>query len=112
MNISIIGSGYVGLITGAGLAKLGHKVICVDVMKEKVDMINAAEPPIYEDDLPELMKEVIPKRLSATTDARKAILDTELTFIGVGTPPTEGGSPNLTYLKQAAETIGKALKEK
>ena len=112
MNISIIGSGYVGLITGVGLAKLGHKVICVDVVKEKVDMINAAEPPIYEDDLPELMKEVIPKRLSATTDARKAILETELTFIGVGTPPTEEGSPNLTYLRQAAETIGKALKEK
>lgn len=112
MKISIIGSGYVGLITGVGLAKLGHKVTCVDVVKEKVDMINAAEPPIYEDDLPELMREVIPKRLSATTDARKAILETEITFIGVGTPPTDEGSPNLTYLRQAAETIGKALKEK
>lgn len=112
MNISIIGSGYVGLITGVGLAKLGHKVICVDVVKAKVDMINAAEPPIYEDDLPELMKEVIPKQLSATTDARKAILETELTFIGVGTPPTDEGSPNLDYLRQAAETIGKVLKEK
>lgn len=112
MNISIIGSGYVGLITGAGLAKLGHKVICVDVIREKVDRINAAEPPIYEDDLPELMKEVVPKRLSATTDLRKAVLDTEITFIGVGTPPTKEGSPNLEYLKQAAESIGKALKEK
>ncbi len=112
MNISIIGSGYVGLITGAGFAKLGHKVICVDVIQEKVDTINAGTSPIYEDDLPELMKEVVPKRLGATTDVRKAVLDTEITFIGVGTPPTNEGSPNLEYLRQAAESVGKALREK
>ncbi len=112
MNISIIGAGYVGLITGAGFARLGHKVICVDVIKDKVDMINRGEPPIFEDDLPELMKEVVPKRLTATTDAKDAILKTDITFIGVGTPPTESGKPNLGYLKQAAEDVGKALKEK
>lgn len=112
MNISIIGSGYVGLITGAGFAKLGHRVICVDVVQEKVDMINAGKAPIYEDDLPELMKEVVPRRLSAMTDVRKAVLDTEITFIGVGTPPAKEGSPNLECLRQAAESIGKALREK
>ncbi len=112
MDISVIGSGYVGLITGVGFAKLGHKVVCVDVVKEKVDAINEARPPIYEEGLPQMLKEVVPKRLTATLDLKKAILDTELTFIGVGTPPSKDGKSDLSYIKQAAEDVGKALKEK
>ena len=112
MNISVIGSGYVGLITGAGFAKLGHKVICVDVVKEKVDAINAGKPHLYEEGLPQLLKEVVPKHLSATTDLARAIKETELTFIGVGTPPQKDGNPDLTFIRQAAASIGEALKQK
>jgi len=112
MKISIIGSGYVGLITGTGFAKLGHRVICVDIDKKKVDSINAGIPHLYEDDLPELMQDVVPARLSASMDLRKAVLETQITFIGVGTPTTLDGGTDLSYIKSAAEGIGKALKEK
>jgi len=111
MRISIIGSGYVGLITGMGFAKLGNEVIFVDVDEKKINMINNAQPPIYEQGLEELMKELKDKYY-ATKDYREAILNSDVTFIAVGTPSKKDGSMDLKYVKTASESIGKALREK
>jgi len=111
-KISIIGTGYVGLITGAGFAKLGHKVICVDIDQEKVDKINNKEPPIYEKGLKEMLNEVIPKNLEATTNLNKAILNSQITFICVGTPSRKKGDTYFKQLDTVSKEIGAALKEK
>ncbi len=109
MKISIIGSGYVGLVTGACFAKLGNDVVCVDVDKEKVKKINNKIAPFYEKGLDDLLKEV---NLKATTDIKKAIKDTDITFICVGTPQGVMGEADLKYIDQACKDIGSALKEK
>ena len=111
-TISVVGTGYVGLITGAGLAKLGHKVICVDIDQEKVDKINNKEPPIYEKGLKELLNEVIPTNLEATTDLNNAILNSQITFICVGTPSRKKGDTYFKQLDIVSKDIGLALKEK
>ncbi len=110
MNISIIGTGYVGLITGVCFADLGNQVTCVDVVKEKVEKINRGEAPLYEDGLREVLKRNL-KRLKATTDLRSAVLESDITFICVGTPDKKGGI-DLSYIKLASEGIGNALREK
>lgn len=112
MNISIIGTGYIGLITGAGFAEKGNKVICVDVIKEKVDIINSGKSPIYEKGLDEIIKKNIGKNLTATTNIRDAILNSDVTFICVGTPPNNDGESDLRFVKEATENIGKILAEK
>ncbi|USS41056.1 UDP-glucose/GDP-mannose dehydrogenase family protein [Thermococcus aggregans] len=111
MRISIVGSGYVGLVSGMGFVKLGNEVIFVDVDEKKIKMINNAQPPIYEEGLEELMREFRGK-YRATKDYREAILNSDVTFIAVGTPSREDGSIDLTYVEEAAKEIGKALKEK
>jgi len=111
-KISIVGTGYVGLITGAGLAKLGHKVTCVDIDQEKVDKINNKNPPIYEEGLKELLNELVPKNLEATTDLNKAILNSQITFICVGTPSRKKGDTYFKQLDVVSKEIGIALKEK
>lgn len=111
-NISVIGAGYVGLITGAGLAKLGHKVICVDIDQEKVDKINNKEPPIYEKGLKELLNQLTTKNLEATTDLNKAILNSQITFICVGTPSRKKGDTYFKQLDTVSKEIGTALKNK
>lgn len=111
MRISVIGSGYVGLVTGMGFVKLGNEVIFVDVDERKIEMINNAQPPIYEEGLEELMRKFKGKYY-ATKDYQEAILNSDVTFIAVGTPPRKDGSIDLTYVKKASEGIGKALKEK
>jgi len=110
MKISIIGSGYVGLITGIGLAELGNEVTFVDIDKKKVEAINSAQPPIFEKGLKELMQKNI-GRYKATNDYG-AITETDITFICVGTPSKEDGSIDLTFIESAAAEIGKVLKEK
>ncbi len=113
MKISIIGTGYVGLVSGVGFASKGHDVTCVDIVEEKVNMINEGKPPIYEKGLDELLEEVVEnKKLSATTDTVKAVKDTDITFICVGTPSREDGSIDISGIEQAAEDIEKALKKK
>jgi len=113
MKISIIGTGYVGLVSGVGFASKGHDVTCVDIVEEKVNMINEGKPPIYEKGLDELLKEVVEnKKLSATTDTVKAVKDTDITFICVGTPSREEGSIDISGIEQAAKDIEKALKKK
>ncbi|AIU69550.1 UDP-glucose 6-dehydrogenase [Thermococcus eurythermalis] len=111
MRVSIVGSGYVGLVTGMGFIKLGNDVVFIDIDDEKIKMINQATPPIYEEGLEELMKEFKGKYY-ATKDYHEAILNSDITFICVGTPSGEDGSIDLTYVKKAAEEIGKALREK
>lgn len=111
MKVSIVGSGYVGLVTGIGFVKLGNEVTFIDIDEKKVKMINEGKPPIYEEGIEELMKKYRGKYL-ATNDYRKAILDSEITFICVGTPSKEDGSIDLRFVKKAAEEIGKVLREK
>jgi UDPglucose 6-dehydrogenase/GDP-mannose 6-dehydrogenase len=113
MNISVIGAGHVGLVTGVGLASQGHRVICVDIDDEKVRKINQGKCPIYEKGLPELLTTVLSnKRFSATTDLNSAILDSTLTFVCVGTPLTDEGNIDLSFVKAASHQIGSALASK
>ncbi|WEL24021.1 UDP-glucose dehydrogenase family protein [Candidatus Nanohalovita haloferacivicina] len=114
MDISIVGTGYVGLPAGAGLASKGnHNVTCVDIDEEKVEKINNGECPIYEEDLPELLEKMVEDgKLSATTNTSDAVHNSEITFLAVGTPMQEDGSINLDYIKQAAEDIGEGLRDK
>ena len=81
MNISIIGSGYVGLVSGVCLAEKGHQVTCVDIDQEKIDKINRASSPIYERGLNELLKKNVGRKLTATTDLRRSVFDTDITMI-------------------------------
>lgn len=111
MRVSVIGSGYVGLVTGMGFVKLGNEVIFVDVDEKKIEMINNAQPPIYEEGLEELMKQ-FKYNYYATKDYRDAILNSDVTFIAVGTPSRKNGSIDLIYIEQASREIGKVLHEK
>ena len=111
MRISIVGTGYVGLVSGACLADCGHDVTCVDLDAAKVAMINAAQPTIHERGLPELLARNVGTRLQATTDLVKAVRDSEVTFIAVGTPAADGRI-DLSYVLEAARGIGAALRDK
>ena len=112
MKISVIGTGYVGLVSGACLAERGHQVTCVDIRPEVVKEINAGRPPIHEVGLEELLRSACNKGvLSATTDARPAILDSEVTLICVGTP-TVDGRMDMSQIVAAAKEVGAALVNK
>jgi len=111
MKVSIVGSGYVGLVTGMGLVKLGNDVTFIDIDERKVGMINEGKPPIYEEGLEDLMKTHRGK-YRATTDYQEAVLNSDVTFICVGTPSMEDGSIDLRFIENASREIGKVLKEK
>lgn len=108
MKIAVAGTGYVGLVTGVCLASKGHQVTCVDVDEAKIRMMQKGISPIYEEGLEELMHESM-DNLTFTTDYASAYKDTNVIFIGVGTPEKKDGSANLTYVykvaKQIAETV-------
>ena len=110
MKIVVAGTGYVGLVTAVCLAEVGHTVTCVDVVEEKIKMLNEGKSPIYEPGLEELMKKN-KDRLSFTLDAKNAYKDTDVIFVGVGTPEKKDGSANLKYVydvsKEIAENIEK-----
>ena len=113
MKICVVGTGYVGLVTAVTLAAKRHEVVCVDIDKEKVDRINRAETPIFEEQLPELLKSTVnAKTLSATTDLKTAIQNAEICIVCVGTPSLPNGDIDLTQVEGAAKQIGEALKEK
>jgi UDPglucose 6-dehydrogenase len=109
MNISIIGGGYVGLVTGACFADLGHSVAIINRDKKKAEKINACESPIFEIGLDDLLKKYVGTRLHATT-RYDDINRSDLSFICVGTPSTDDGSADLSMLKNAAQSIGDALR--
>ncbi len=109
MNVSIIGTGYVGLVTGACLAERGHQVVCVDVDAGKVAAINAGQAPIHEAGLPELLERHRGSRLRASTDLAQAVQGSEITLIAVGTPAVEGRI-DLSWVVRAAEQVGAAIR--
>ncbi|MDB5047957.1 MAG: GDP-mannose 6-dehydrogenase [Fibrobacteres bacterium] len=111
MKISIMGTGYVGLVTGACLAEKGHEVSCIDLDAGKVDRINRGESPIFENGLDALLTRNIGKRLRATVDAKAAILASDMTMIAVGTP-FDGERIDLRFIRACAQTIGEAIKAK
>ncbi len=111
MKLTIVGSGYVGLVAGTCFADSGNDVICVDVDATKIKALNAGKIPIYEPGLEELVhKNVREKRLSFSTDLAGAVGQSEVVFIAVGTPEGETGDADLQHVLAAAEQIGKALK--
>ncbi|HRJ70192.1 MAG TPA: UDP-glucose/GDP-mannose dehydrogenase family protein [Beijerinckiaceae bacterium] len=112
MNIAMIGSGYVGLVSGACLADFGHVVTCVDKDSAKIDRIKAGDMPIYEPGLAELVQSNVEEsRLSFTTDLAAAVSDAEAVFIAVGTPSRRGdGQADLTFVYAAAREIAAAIK--
>ncbi|MDB5047933.1 MAG: GDP-mannose 6-dehydrogenase [Fibrobacteres bacterium] len=111
MRISIVGSGYVGLVTGACLAEKGHKVVCVDLDARKVRSINAGVPPIHERGLGPLLRRNAGNRLRAVADLMAAVQETDLTLVAVGTP-FDGRAIDLTQIREASAAIGRALREK
>jgi UDPglucose 6-dehydrogenase len=112
MKISVMGTGYVGLVSGACLAERGHQVTCIDIRPEVVQEINAGRPPIHEIGLDKLLRSAHDKgMLSATTDAKTAILDSDVTLICVGTP-TVDGRMDMSQIVAAAKEIGSALASK
>ena len=112
MKISIIGAGYVGLVTAVGLAHIGHEVIIVDKDKSKLDSINNKIPPFYEKDMDKFLQKHINKNLFTSTDLKQTIEKTGITFICVGTPSRKNGKMYDAQIKQASEEIGQALKSK
>jgi UDPglucose 6-dehydrogenase len=108
MRVSILGAGYVGLTTGVCLAWLGHEVTCLDTDERKIARLKQGKIPIFEPGLEELMH-LCRHRLRFTTDYAEALAGAPVVFIAVGTPPGEGGSPDLTQLRSASESIGRHL---
>ena len=108
MRVCIVGTGYVGLVSGACFAELGHQVTCVDLDKKKVEALQRRKSPIFEAGLDDLLERHIGNGLSATTDLRSAVRASEITFIAVGTP-FDGQSIDVSYVRQAASEIGAAL---
>ena len=110
MDITIIGTGYVGLVTGACLADLGNNVFCLDVDQAKIDLLNNGEVPIYEPGLKEVIeRNVDAGRLTFSTDVAASVAHGSVQFIAVGTPPDEDGSADLQYVLAAARNIGRHM---
>ncbi|HPJ95627.1 MAG TPA: UDP-glucose/GDP-mannose dehydrogenase family protein, partial [Deltaproteobacteria bacterium] len=112
MNISIVGTGYVGLVSGACFAELGATVWCIDTNTEKIDRLNNGIMPIYEPGLEDLVRRnVHAGRLSFSTDLTESLNDVEMLFIAVGTPPGEDGSADMSHVLAVAGEIGKHLEK-
>ena len=110
MDIAVIGTGYVGLVTGAGLADFGNDVVCVDVDVKKIDALKQGRIPIYEPGLDKIVgRNVEEGRLRFTTDLPEAIRGARAIFIAVGTPPKADGSADLRYVEQVAHTIAEHM---
>lgn len=113
MKISVIGSGYVGLVTGACFAKLGNDVVLVDIDAERVDMINRGEVPFYEPGLGEILKEGLAQgKIEAITDTISSVKWADVVFICVQTPTTPDGSVDITYVRAATKSVGEGLRER
>lgn len=113
MRLSVFGMGYVGNVSAACFASDGHTVIGVDPNQTKVDLINQAKSPIVEPGLAELMEEAVSAgRLSATPDAKQAVMETDLSLVCVGTPSQQNGNLDLKYLEKVCEEIGEVLAAK
>ena len=112
MRITIIGSGYVGLVSGACLADLGNDVMCLDTDPRKIEIIRCGEMPIYEPGLKELvLRNVEAGRLQFTTNVKLAVHHGVVQFIAVGTPPDEDGHADLSHVLAAAKVIAEVMTE-
>lgn len=110
MKITVIGTGYVGLVQGVILSEFGHKVICLDIDKKKIENLKNGILPIYEPGLKEILdRNVLEGRLHFTTNKQEALKGAEVIFIAVGTPPGDDGSADLTYVLQCAKEIGENI---
>ena len=118
MKISVFGLGYVGCVSAACLAKVGHQVIGVDVNPVKVNLINEGKPPLVEKDIGEILHNAVksdryaPGSLEATTDTMRAVVESDISLICVGTPSNENGSLKLDYVKRCANEIGLGMAKK
>lgn len=112
MNIAIVGTGYVGLVSGACFAEMGVDVTCVDIDQNKIDRLLLGEIPIYEPGLEDMVKRNVEAgRLHFTTDLTSCLDDVEVVFSAVGTPPDEDGSADLKYVLAVARTFGRHIKK-
>ena len=110
MNICVVGTGYVGLVTGAVFADLGNDVVCVDKVRGKIDSLKAGKMPIYEPGLEEMVvRNIEDGRLTFTTDLPAAVRQSDVIFIAVGTPPRESGETDLSHVEAVAAEIGKTM---
>ncbi|HRT53372.1 MAG TPA: nucleotide sugar dehydrogenase, partial [Flavobacteriales bacterium] len=110
MNIAVVGTGYVGLVTGTCFAETGNHVVCVDINEEKVSMMKAGKVPIYEPHLDVLFERNIRQgRLHFTTKLEEALEKAQIVFLALPTPPGEDGSADLSYVLKAAADIGKLM---
>jgi UDPglucose 6-dehydrogenase len=110
MNICVVGTGYVGLVTGAVFADLGNDVVCVDKIRAKIDSLKAGRMPIYEPGLEEMVaRNVGDGRLAFSTDLPAAVRQSDVIFIAVGTPPRESGETDLSQVEAVAAEIGRAM---
>ena len=112
MKIAIVGTGYVGLVTGTCFAEIGVNVTCVDTNSEKIESLQKGMIPIYENGLEEMvLRNVKAKRLKFTTSLESCLDDVEVIFSAVGTPPDEDGSADLSYVLEVARTIGRNMNQ-
>ncbi len=110
MNICVVGTGYVGLVTGAVFADLGNDVVCVDKLRDKIDALKAGRMPIYEPGLEEMVaRNVEDGRLTFTTDLPAGVRQSDVVFIAVGTPPRESGETDLSHVEAVAAEIGRTM---
>jgi UDPglucose 6-dehydrogenase len=110
MKVTVIGTGYVGLVTGACLSEMGNHVVCLDVDERKIEILNSGGIPIHEPGLEQMVsRNAAAGRLQFTTDVVAAVHHGTLQFIGVGTPPDEDGSADLQYVLAAARSIGRHM---
>src|SRR5215510_11698942 len=110
MNICVVGTGYVGLVTGAVFADLGNDVVCVDKVRGKIDSLKAGKMPIYEPGLEEMVvRNVDDGRLTFTTDLPAAVRQSDVIFVAVGTPPRESGETDLSHVEAVAAEIGRSM---
>src|SRR5258707_15629645 len=110
MNVTIVGTGYVGLVTGACLADAGNNVLCLDVNEEKIAQLNAGKIPIFEPGLEPIVKRNREAgRLAFSTGIAEAVAHAELQIIAVGTPPGEDGAADLQHVLGAARAIGRHM---
>lgn len=110
MKVSVIGTGYVGLVTGACLADVGNEVLCVDIDARKVERLRGGEIPIHEPGLDAVVhRNLAAKRLGFTTDYTEALQHSDVIFIAVGTPSSEDGSADLTHVLACARSLGQAM---
>ena len=110
MNVTVVGSGYVGLVVAACLAETGNQIFCADIDERKIDMLKQGRSPIYEPGLDRLLQRNLAEgRIVFTTDVADAIRSGEVVFIAVGTPPDEDGSADLQHVLAVARVVGQNL---